>query len=389
MTHDRAHTLLLDLAYDELAPDEASEVSRHAAECSDCAAELERIGSARALAARLGEGPVQIGGRGALVEAARRAVASRPTRRWFTRPATLSFGAAAAVIAIVAGVTLKLTSDDLRPAGEETGAPSSASPAPAWQRDVAAPPPAATARREAPSHEAPISPAPTRRSAARPEAPQRKATAPAIAAPPATPSAPDAAGREPAPAAASAPRASPQSRTMAAPSSAAREIAPQRPAAPAPAAKTEQAPSAQATETPAADRADVGEESRARHDVAREPSRPADTRAAEDAARAWLALVDGGRYAESWGAAAAAFREAVPRERWAEQVGVARRPLGHVLERALRSAVPRTSLPGAPDGEYVVLQFDTVFERAQAAVETVTPMRDRDGRWRVSGYFIR
>jgi hypothetical protein len=48
-----------------------------------------------------------------------------------------------------------------------------------------------------------------------------------------------------------------------------------------------------------------------------------------------------------------------------------------------------TELPGAPDGEYVVFQFDTQFEHKRAAVETVTPMRDPDGSWRVSGYFIR
>jgi hypothetical protein len=35
------------------------------------------------------------------------------------------------------------------------------------------------------------------------------------------------------------------------------------------------------------------------------------------------------------------------------------------------------------------VQFDTSFERKSAAVETVTPMIDPDGRWRVSGYFIK
>jgi hypothetical protein len=48
-----------------------------------------------------------------------------------------------------------------------------------------------------------------------------------------------------------------------------------------------------------------------------------------------------------------------------------------------------TSLPGAPDGEYVVIQFETSFENKNDAVETVTPMKDEDGKWRVSGYFIR
>ena len=42
-----------------------------------------------------------------------------------------------------------------------------------------------------------------------------------------------------------------------------------------------------------------------------------------------------------------------------------------------------------PDGQYVVFQFDTQFESKRAAIETVTPMLDTDGQWRVSGYFVR
>jgi len=37
----------------------------------------------------------------------------------------------------------------------------------------------------------------------------------------------------------------------------------------------------------------------------------------------------------------------------------------------------------------VVIQFDSSFEHKQTAVETVTPMLDTDGKWRVSGYFIK
>ena len=48
-----------------------------------------------------------------------------------------------------------------------------------------------------------------------------------------------------------------------------------------------------------------------------------------------------------------------------------------------------TSLPGAPDGEYVVIQFEASFGNKRASVETVTPMLDKDGQWRVSGYYIK
>lgn len=37
----------------------------------------------------------------------------------------------------------------------------------------------------------------------------------------------------------------------------------------------------------------------------------------------------------------------------------------------------------------VVIQFDATFERKAQAVETVTPMLDKDGQWKVSGYYIK
>jgi hypothetical protein len=37
----------------------------------------------------------------------------------------------------------------------------------------------------------------------------------------------------------------------------------------------------------------------------------------------------------------------------------------------------------------VVIQYETQFKNKKAALETVTPMREKDGSWKVSGYFIR
>lgn len=111
--------------------------------------------------------------------------------------------------------------------------------------------------------------------------------------------------------------------------------------------------------------------------------------AAERAAVDWLTLVDAGDSQGSWAAAATLFRRAVPEQRWAESLDAARGPLGRVESRRLTATTQTTQLPGAPDGEYVVFQFETVFERKRAAIETVTPMRDADGTWRVSGYFVR
>ncbi len=111
--------------------------------------------------------------------------------------------------------------------------------------------------------------------------------------------------------------------------------------------------------------------------------------AAVKAADAWLLLVDAGKYPQSWKDAAPLFKNAVTKEQWGAQVGAVRGPLGPVKKRTLMSAVPATTLPGAPDGHYVVIQYDTVFEHKKKAVETVTPMLDKSGQWRVAGYFVK
>lgn len=111
--------------------------------------------------------------------------------------------------------------------------------------------------------------------------------------------------------------------------------------------------------------------------------------AAERAALEWLTLADRGDASASWEAAATLFRRAVSADQWQRSLAAAREPLGAVVSRQLASAEAATELPGAPDGEYVVCRFSTVFEHKRAATETVTPMRDSDGEWRVSGYFIR
>jgi len=111
--------------------------------------------------------------------------------------------------------------------------------------------------------------------------------------------------------------------------------------------------------------------------------------AAEAAARVWLGLVDAGDYAESWVTGAEYFRNSVAQSDWVSSVARVRGSLGGLKSRRLVAAKYARSLPGAPDGEYVVIQFATSFEKKAEAIETVTPMKDRDGRWRVSGYYIR
>lgn len=112
------------------------------------------------------------------------------------------------------------------------------------------------------------------------------------------------------------------------------------------------------------------------------------TDAAVSAAKEWLVLVDAKEFKKSWQTAAPFFKDRVKEIDWEGMAAAVRNPLGNTVSRELLTAEFKTSLPGVPDGEYVVIQFKTRFANKRDAVETITPMKT-DGVWRVSGYYIK
>lgn len=116
---------------------------------------------------------------------------------------------------------------------------------------------------------------------------------------------------------------------------------------------------------------------------------PYSSDAASLTATKWLELVDSQNYKKSWETASIAFRNQIGVDDWISTAMNARAPLGKMISRELTNQTYKTSLPGAPDGEYVVMEFTTSFTNKNSAIETITPMLDEDGQWRVAGYYIR
>ena len=117
-------------------------------------------------------------------------------------------------------------------------------------------------------------------------------------------------------------------------------------------------------------------------------SNPEAEKAGTNACEQWVSIVDLGDYERSWDTAAELFKSKISSSEWASTVSGVRKPLGEVVERSLRKAAFSTSLPGAPDGQYVVCLFETSFANKQSAVETIT-VANEGGSWHAAGYFIR
>ena len=103
----------------------------------------------------------------------------------------------------------------------------------------------------------------------------------------------------------------------------------------------------------------------------------------------WLKLVDNGKYAESWDEASTFLKGKVTKEEWILTISNLKPSFGKTNTREIQSAQYSTELPGAPDGEYVVFQYKTNFKLKNNSIETIVPMIDSDGKWRVSGYFVK
>jgi hypothetical protein len=118
------------------------------------------------------------------------------------------------------------------------------------------------------------------------------------------------------------------------------------------------------------------------------PATAAKEAEAAKSASAWLKLIDSGEYGKSWDQCAPLFREKISRQQWTEGVPKNRAEVGTLKTRNVKGTAYRTSVPGAPDGEYVTVLFASEYEKNPAAEELVT-LTLQAGVWRPIGYLLR
>ncbi|QLE07850.1 DUF4019 domain-containing protein [Pseudoalteromonas shioyasakiensis] len=104
-------------------------------------------------------------------------------------------------------------------------------------------------------------------------------------------------------------------------------------------------------------------------------------------AKSWLVLIDNGQYQQSWQQTDSLFKQAMPQSNWSNVLKQVRVPLGKVILRKNLSLMKYDSLPGTPDGEYVIIQFQSQFMNKEQAVETIS-LSKNSGQWQPIGYFI-
>ena len=119
-------------------------------------------------------------------------------------------------------------------------------------------------------------------------------------------------------------------------------------------------------------------------------------REALNAAERWLVPVDAQRYNDAWAMAAESFKAKVPRDKFREGIAGIRKDFGKNVKRSGEKMAFRGDVP-APDqadqqpkpGAEVAILFDSTFAGNKQAQEELTMVLEKDGIWRVAGYYIR
>jgi len=109
--------------------------------------------------------------------------------------------------------------------------------------------------------------------------------------------------------------------------------------------------------------------------------------AARNTAEKWLAKADGGDHAGTWDMTTPEFRVQIRKEDWKARQETFYQQLGRPTRRELIAAKYTTSVPGVPEGEYVLIQYRRPVSAGGPVLETIT-MRRAGDQWQTAGYWI-
>lgn len=111
-------------------------------------------------------------------------------------------------------------------------------------------------------------------------------------------------------------------------------------------------------------------------------------KASADAAQAWLALIDAGKYNDAWEQGSLTLKLRIPEKSWNTILEASRKPFGNPSNRQVADQRTATNPPGLPAGNYMVMIYKTDFASKKGVTEFVTLVQESDGKWRGLTYQV-
>ena len=109
---------------------------------------------------------------------------------------------------------------------------------------------------------------------------------------------------------------------------------------------------------------------------------------ARDRAEAFVTLIDQGRLEAAYAGASPLLHLTRDQQEWITDVTRLRQILGPVQQRTLKAVRAVSTFPQLPDGDYLVVQYESRMERKQQAAEIILLKKQESG-WIVCAYSVR
>jgi Protein of unknown function (DUF4019) len=114
-----------------------------------------------------------------------------------------------------------------------------------------------------------------------------------------------------------------------------------------------------------------------------------DDRDSIDAGIKWLALIDAGKAGDAWDLSSKQLKSAVTRAKFVDGMRDARKSLGKLEGRTAERFARSHQMPGAPDGDYVIIEYTARFPQGRKLQEQLVWTIEDGDIWRVAGYYYR
>ncbi len=107
-----------------------------------------------------------------------------------------------------------------------------------------------------------------------------------------------------------------------------------------------------------------------------------------DVARNFTNHINTGNYAQTWMEGDPIFQKVVSQNEWVTALQLVRSKTGAPTSRTLKDEKVAFNPNGLPAGAYMVVEFNTSFEKIPNSGELLTLRRGDDGKWRVLTYQV-
>ena len=114
-----------------------------------------------------------------------------------------------------------------------------------------------------------------------------------------------------------------------------------------------------------------------------------DGKAIAKTAKSWIVKLDKGYFQQCYDETSQTLKNNLDRKQWFDNMTAYRKPLGESGKRKEINMFYEAQLQTGERGDFVTVQYGSVFQQKLAVVENITFVKEEDDSWRILVYWLK